>query len=165
MKEKENLISLDENFFDEDEDTQKDKYFTFHLANEDYGIEIKYVLEIIVIQKITKVPGVPDFIKGVINLRGKVIPVMDVRARFHLPARDYDERTCIIIVDINEISVGLVVDEVREVIVIPEHQVEPPPVARESTTGRYIQGIGKVNDEIEIILNVKNLLFDNELTQ
>jgi purine-binding chemotaxis protein CheW len=108
---------------------------------------------------------VPDFIKGVINLRGKVIPVMDVRARFHLPARDYDERTCIIIVDINEISVGLVVDEVREVIVIPEHQVEPPPIAGKRTAGRYIQGIGKINDEIEIILNVKNLLFDNELTQ
>ena len=84
-----------------DEDTQKDKYLTFHLGNEDYGIEIRQVTEIVGIQKITVMPEMPAYIKGVINLRGKIIPVMDVRIRFHLEPRPYDERTCVIVVNIN----------------------------------------------------------------
>ena len=111
----------------DNEDTQKDKYLTFHLAGEDYGIEIKYVIEIIGIQSITDVPDMPAFIRGVINLRGKVIPVMDVRARFELPNRDYDDRTCIIVVNLDGTEVGLVVDEVSEVADIPIANVEPPP--------------------------------------
>ena len=90
----------------EEEDTQKDKYLTFHLAGEDYGIEIRYVIEIIGIQKITEVPDMPAFIRGVINLRGKVIPVMDVRARFNIEDRAYDDRTCIIVVNLDETEVG-----------------------------------------------------------
>ena len=101
MTEETKSIELDDDLYDDDEDTQKDKYLTFHLAGEDYGIEIAFVTEIIGIQKITDVPDMPEFIKGVINLRGKVIPVMDVRIKFNLEARDYDERTCIIVVDIN----------------------------------------------------------------
>ncbi len=147
----------------EEEDTQKDKYLTFHLANEDYGIEIRFVTEIIGIQSITKIPEKPDFIRGVINLRGKVIPVMDVRARFKLSFREYDERTCIIVVDINETSVGLVVDEVREVMDIPVSQVEPPPKATGRKTSNFVQGIGKVEEDVKIILNVSQLLFDKEL--
>ena len=165
MADKNELIEHDDDLYDEDEDAQKDKYLTFHLAGEDYGIEIKYVTEIIGIQKITEVPDMPDFVKGVINLRGKVIPVMDVRVRFHLASRDYDERTCIIVVDINETSVGLVVDEVREVANIPEAQVEPPPATGSGTGSRYIQGMGKLDDEVKIILNVSQLLYEEELAQ
>jgi purine-binding chemotaxis protein CheW len=164
MKEQQAMIDQEEDLF-EDEDSQKDKYLTFHLAGEDYGVEIRYVTEIIGIQKITEVPDMPDFIRGVINLRGKVIPVMDVRTRFRLPSREYDERTCIIVVDINESSVGLVVDEVREVADIPEAQVEPPPATGQTKGSSYIQGMGKLDNEVKIILNVNRLLNDGELEQ
>ncbi|MEZ4485766.1 MAG: chemotaxis protein CheW [Syntrophotaleaceae bacterium] len=93
-------LSLDDEAC-ETEDTQRDKFLTFFLADEDYGIAINHVIEIIGIQKITEVPDMPNFVKGVINLRGKVIPVMDVRARFHLPGQAYDERTCIIVVNVD----------------------------------------------------------------
>ena len=165
MAEENETIGNDDDLYDDEEDTQKDKYLTFHLANEDYGIEIRYVTEIIGIQKITEVPDMPDFVKGVINLRGKVIPVMDVRIRFKLPPRDYDERTCIIVVDINETSVGLVVDEVREVADIPEDQVEPPPKTSMKEGSRYIQGMGKIDKEVKIILNVSQLLYEKQLEQ
>ena len=145
------------------EDTQKDKYLTFHLASEDYGIEIQYVIEIIGIQKITDVPDMPAFIRGVINLRGKVIPVMDVRARFNLPDRNYDDRTCIIVVNIDETEVGLVVDEVNEVSDIPESNVEPPPKTGKGTGGQYIQGMGKINNTVKILLDVHKLLFSEEM--
>jgi purine-binding chemotaxis protein CheW len=155
---------LDDDLF-EDEDTQKDKYLTFHLAKEDYGIEICFVTEIIGVQEITELPEMPDFIKGIINLRGKVIPVMDVRARFKLPGRDYDERTCIIVVEIDKTTVGLVVDEVREVMDIPESQVEPPPNITDKKSSRFIQGVGKVENDVKIILNISQLLYEDEQEQ
>ena len=153
----------DDDLYDEDEDTQKDKFLTFHLAGEDYGIEIAHVTEIIGIQKITEVPDMPDFVKGVINLRGKVIPVMDVRRRFNLEARDYDDRTCIIVVDIRGTAVGLVVDKVNEVADIPADQIEPPPMTKQGSASRFIQGIGKIGDEVKILLTIDRLLFDDEL--
>ena len=156
-----NPYDLDDDLYD-DEDTQKDKYLTFHIGTEDYGISIAYVTEIIGIQSITEIPEMPDYIKGVINLRGKVIPVMDVRTRFRLEPRDYDERTCIIVVEINETSVGLVVDAVNEVADIPEDQVEPPPKSRRKG-GSYIQGIGKIDKEVKILLDINKILYDEEL--
>ena len=157
-------VQFEDDLYD-DEDTQKDKYLTFHLAGEDYGIEIAFVTEIIGIQNITDVPDMPDFIKGVINLRGKVIPVMDVRTKFKLEAREYDERTCIVVVDINDTSIGLVVDEVSEVVDIPEAQVEAPPQTGKGKSSRYLQGMGKIGDDVKILLNVKQLLYDEELEQ
>ncbi len=154
----------DDDLYDE-EDTQKDKYLTFHLAGEDYGIDIAYVTEIIGIQKITEVPDMPIFIKGVINLRGKVIPVMDIRLRFKMEERAYDERTCIVVVDINGTAVGLVVDEVREVANIPESQVEPPPATGKGESSRYLKGLGKMDDEVKILLNAEKILYDEELKQ
>jgi purine-binding chemotaxis protein CheW len=145
------------------EDTQKDKYLTFHLAGEDYGIEICYVIEIIGIQSITEVPDMPDFIRGVINLRGKVIPVMDVRARFRLPARDYDDRTCIIVINVDATEVGLVVDEVSEVADIPESDVEPAPRTSKNSDNSYIQGMGKMNKRVIILLEVQKLLFSGAM--
>jgi len=145
------------------EDTQKDKYLTFHLAGEDYGIEIQYVIEIIGIQNITDVPDMPTFIRGVINLRGKVIPIMDVRARFGIEARDYDDRTCIIVVNINSTEVGLVVDEVSEVADIPESNVEPAPRTHKNSEESYIQGMGKINTDVKILLDVHKLLFSGEM--
>ena len=156
-----NPYDLDDDLYD-DEDTQKDKYLTFHIGTEDYGISIAYVTEIIGIQSITEIPEMPDFIKGVINLRGKVIPVMDVRTRFKLSTREYDERTCIIVVEIDGTSVGLVVDAVNEVADIPEDQVEAPPKSKRKG-GSYIQGIGKIDKEVKILLDVNKILYDEEL--
>ena len=145
--------------FEEDIDTQKDKYLTFHIGDEDYGIDIHYVTEIIGMMKITEVPETPDYIKGVINLRGKVIPVMDIRLRFKMSARDYDERTCVIVVNHNEVSVGLVVDTVSEVVDIPEGDIEPSP----SFSGRdhFIKGMGKLNEEIKMLIDVNRLLYED----
>ena len=154
----------EEDGFGLEEDTQKGRFLTFRLANEDYGFEIRYVTEIIGIQKITEVPDMPGFVKGVINLRGKVIPVMDVRVRFSLPEREYDERTCIVVVNVEEKTVGLVVDKVNEVASIPDNQIEPPPRAGRDTCS-YIQGIGKIGDEVKILLDVKRLLYEEELDQ
>jgi purine-binding chemotaxis protein CheW len=156
-----NPYDLDDDLYD-DEDTQKDKYLTFHIGTEDYGISIAHVTEIIGIQSITEIPEMPDFIKGVINLRGKVIPVMDVRIRFKLPPREYDERTCIVVVEIEETSVGLVVDTVNEVADIPEDQIEPPPKSKRKG-GSYIQGIGKIDKEVKILLDINKILYDEEL--
>lgn len=150
-------------FSEENEDTQKDKFLTFHIAKEDYGIEIRHVTEIIGIQRITQIPSMPVFIKGVINLRGKVIPVMDIRSRFGLEEREYDDRTCIIVVNINNTSVGLVVDTVNEVADIPENDIEPAPNIQKDRNSDFIHGLGKVGNDVKILLNVNELLFDEEL--
>lgn len=151
-----------EDVHDLDEDTQKDKFLTFHLGTEDYGIEIRFVTEIIGIQKITVIPEMPDYIKGVINLRGKIIPVMDVRVRFRIEPRAYDERTCIIVVNIRDSAVGLVVDTVSEVVDIPESQIESAAGLNRNISNAFIQGIGKIGEDIKIILDVSKLLFDGD---
>jgi purine-binding chemotaxis protein CheW len=134
------------------QETQRDLYLTFHLCNEDYAISITCVTEIIGIQEITVVPDLPDFVRGVINLRGRVIPVMDVRLRFSLPEREYDERTCVIVVDVNGYTTGLVVDRVKDVVEIPLSQIEAPPL--HGGAQGFISGLGKVNNEVKIILDM-----------
>ena len=148
---------------EEDDDTQKDKYLTFRLDVEDYGLEIRHVKEIISIQKITDVPDLPDFVKGVINLRGQVIPTLDLRLRFGLPFKEYDERTCIIITHMNDIQVGIIVDTVNEVLDIPQEMISPPPSVQKGVAHRFIQGLGRVGDEVKIILNAGKLLHEDEL--
>lgn len=146
------------------EDTQKDKFLTFAIGEQSYGIDIKYVTEIIGIQSITEVPELPNYICGIINLRGKIIPVMDVRLRFKKQFRTYNDRTCIIVVDISNISVGLIVDLVSEVLTIPEADIVPPPEINQGTH-RFIRGIGKVNQEVKLILDCDKLLNEDELEQ
>ncbi|MEJ2637209.1 MAG: chemotaxis protein CheW [Calditrichia bacterium] len=145
------------------EDTQQGKFLTFPIGKKDYAIAIRYVTEIIGIQNITDLPDMPVYIKGVINLRGKVIPVIDVRLRFGKEERAYDERTCIVVVNISGMSVGLIVDSVREVLDIQEGMIDPPPSIRKGNESRYIQGLGKVNEEVKIVLDVNKLLFEDEL--
>ncbi|GAB6181422.1 chemotaxis protein CheW [Desulfotomaculum defluvii] len=152
------LELLQEEEEDDLEDTQEGKYLTFLLINEEFGLEIQYVTEIIGIQRITEVPDVPDYIKGVINLRGKVIPVMDVRLRFGAVAREYDERTCIIVIQVKGQPMGLIVDRVSEVLDIPKRDIEPAPSVRRSRENRYIQGMGKVGDRVKLLLDVEKLL-------
>lgn len=134
------------------------KFLTFLIGSETYGLDIQHVREIIGMQKITNVPDVPDFVKGVINLRGKVIPVMDVRARFSLAERAYDHRTCIIVIHVKEWTVGLVVDTVSEVLDIAPESIEPAPRVGANSTARYLSGIGKVGDQVRLLLNAEQLL-------
>ena len=158
------LLSKDTVLDEDDEDTQRDKYLTFAVGQEDYGIDISHVTEIIGIQKITQVPDLPPYIKGVINLRGKVIPVMDVRMRFKMEQREYDDRTCIIVVDVNGAAMGLVVDTVKEVVDIPQGQIELPPDVADRTSSRYITGLGKVGEKVKILLDVEKLVRREEVS-
>jgi purine-binding chemotaxis protein CheW len=147
----------------EEEDTQKDRYLTFNLGSECYGIEIKYVTEIIGIQAITPIPELPEFVKGIINLRGKIIPVIDVRIRFKKEAREYNDRTCVIVVDIKDLSIGLIVDSVAEVLTIPEQDIVDPPQMNKGTNNKYINKIGKAGNSVKLLLDCEKLLTDNDL--
>jgi len=146
------------------EDTQKGKFLTFSIGKEDYGFEIKYVTEIIGIQEITEVPELPVYVRGIINLRGKIIPVMDVRLRFKKEAIDYNDRTCIVVIDIHDISIGLIVDHVADVIVISPENIVPPPAVKTGFHNRYIKGIGKVGSEVKLLLDCDKLLNDEEVS-
>lgn len=148
-----------------DEDAQKDRYLTFHLGKESYGIEIQYVTEIIVMQEITKVPDLPESIIGVVNLRGNVISVMDMRKRFHLESREIDDRTCIIVVNIENIAIGLLVDTVNEVLNIPEEQVDPSPKTHSGIKSNYIMGMGKIGNKVKILLDIEKILHEEEMEQ
>lgn len=162
------MASFDERYeaqleeIEENEDTQKDKYITFLLGDEEYAIEIQYVNEIIGMQKYTYLPDMPDYIKGVIKLRNSVYPIIDARKKFHLQEKEYGDRTCIIIVTINETTVGLIVDLVNEVLDIPEEHVAPPP--RSNMKQSYIKGIGKIGERVKIILDVHRMFSEEELS-
>lgn len=146
-----------------EEDTQKGKYLTFSLGKEDYGIEIKYVTEIVGIQAITEVPELPQYVKGIINLRGKIIPVIDVRLRFNKEEQEYNDRTCIIVIDIHGIFVGLVVDTVAEVLAIKDEEIVPPPQLNSGYHHRFIKAIGKVGNSVKLLLDCEKLLEQEEL--
>jgi purine-binding chemotaxis protein CheW len=156
------MAELDNQELWEEEDTQKDKFLTFSLGNEFYGIEIRYVTEIVGMQPITEVPELPEYIRGIINLRGKIIPVMDVRLRFKKTLREYNDRTCIIVIDVKDIAIGLIIDSVSEVISIPEADIVAPPGASQGLSNKYIKGIGKVGNEVKLILDCDKLLNDEE---
>jgi purine-binding chemotaxis protein CheW len=146
-----------------EEDSQKDKYITFKISSEEYAIGIAFVNEIIGIQDVTHLPDMPEFIKGVINLRGNVIPIVDLRKRFKMIEIEYSTRACIIVVYFNEIKIGLVVDEVSEVLNIPSENVESTPKSAKILTNRFIKGIGKVNDLVKIILDIEKILTEDEI--
>lgn len=148
-----------------EEDTQKGKFLTFALGAEVFGIEIKYVTEIIGMQSITEVPELPAYVRGIINLRGKIIPVIDIRLRFKKPLQKYNDRTCIIVVDIKEITVGMIVDTVAEVVNIAEENLVAPPQMNSHFQQRYLKAIGKVDKEIKLILDCDRLLTDDETAE
>lgn len=139
------------------------KYLTFVLAEEEYGLEILKVREIIGMQDITAVPQTPDFMKGVINLRGKVIPVLDLRIKFGLPEAEYTQATCIIVVDVRDVLMGIVVDTVSEVLDIAAEQIEPAPQFGTDVNTDFIRGMGKIRDEVKILLDIDTVLSPEEL--
>lgn len=154
------LDLLDETY---EEDNIDNMYLTFRVADEDYAVGIAYVIEIVGIQKFKRVPDVPEFIKGVINLRGKVIPIMDVRLRFGLPEKEYNDRTCIIVLEVDDVPTGIVVDEVSEVLEIPAEQISPPPAWQGASDKGVILGMGKLENTVCAILDVSKFLFEQEI--
>ncbi|MCF6249379.1 MAG: chemotaxis protein CheW [Desulfobacula sp.] len=143
------------------------KYLTFSLADEEYGIGILKVKEIIGMMPITSVPRTPQFVKGVINLRGKVIPVMDLRLKFDMGEIAYTDRTCIIVVEIDAdqetVLIGIVVDAVSEVLNIPEEEIEDTPAFGTSLDTAYILGLAKTQGGVKILLNIDKVLSAGEL--
>lgn len=132
--------------------SKEGKYLTFELAGEEYGLEILKVKEIIGIMKITSIPRMPTYMKGVINLRGKVIPVIDLRLKFGMEPIEYNERTCIIVVDIadgmqNSLMMGIVVDSVSEVLNIGAEDIEDTPAFGTKVDTEYITGIARLREE------------------
>jgi len=137
---------------------------TFGIGEEEFGIDILKVQEIIRTMAITKVPNSPPYVEGVINLRGKVIPVIDLRSRFNMEYRDHDSHTRIIVLQIHGMIVGFVVDEVSEVLRIQSNTVEPPPVVS-GIESEYIKGVGKLDDRLLILLDLDKLIPIEELQQ
>jgi purine-binding chemotaxis protein CheW len=143
------------------------KYLTFSLAEEEYGIGILKIKEIIGMMPITTVPRTPEFVKGVINLRGKVIPVMDLRMRFGMKEIDYTERTCIVVVEIEGASgtvmIGVVVDSVSEVLNIKGEDVEETPTFGANLNTDYILGMAKMEGGVKILLDIDQVLSEDEI--
>jgi len=157
------MTDMSERLLDAEEDTMEGKYLTFPLGDEEYGLEIRHVTEIVGILRITVVPDMPSFVRGVINLRGKVIPVMDVRIRFGLGQKSYDDHTCIVVVNLSGVAVGLIFDTVSEVLSISDDQIDPPPAVRKGESSRFIKGLGKIGESVKILLDVQKLLYDEEI--
>ena len=135
---------------------------TFSTGDEEFGVDILRVQEIIRTMAITKVPKAPEFVEGVINLRGKVIPIIDLRRRFGLQSKAHDKHTRIIVIEINTMIVGFVVDSVSEVLRIPASTVEPPPPVVAGLESEYISGVGKLEDRLLILLDLNKLLSGEE---
>lgn len=147
------------------EDSQKGRYLAFMVGNEAFGIEIKYVTEIIGIQSITEMPEMPNFVKGIINLRGRIIPLIDIRLRFGKEPRDYDDRTCVIVVDIEGFSYGLIVDSVYEVLTIPDEEISPLPGINTVSGNRFVKNIGKTAGGIVLVVDCEKLLTADEIAE
>ena len=138
------------------------KYLTFRLADEEYGLEILKVREIMGMMEITAVPRTPEFVRGVINLRGNVIPVIDLRLKFGMEAVEQTEETCIIVVDVEGMEMGIVVDRVSEVLDIVAEEIQDAPSFGVSVDTDFILGIGKANDQVTILLNISEVLTSTE---
>lgn len=144
------------------------KYLTFSMAREEYGIGILKIKEIIGMLPITSVPQTPEFVKGVINLRGKVIPVIDLRLRFAMAAQDYNDRTCIIVVEISteeaNVTIGIVVDSVSEVLNIKQEDIETTPRFGTSLNTDFILGMAKIDGRVKILLDIDSVLGVEDLS-
>lgn len=147
-----------------EDEIQKEQYMTFKCSDEIYGISIKYVNEIIGLSQITKVPETQDYLIGLINLRGKIIPVIDVRIRFGKEPLEYNDRTCAIVIDVKSTVIGLIVDAIDEVAAFAENEITPPPSVGDLAiqAKKYVFGIGRVNGEVKLLLDPDKLINDPE---
>jgi len=155
----EDVVDVD----DVETDQELIQLVTFSIGEEEFGVNILQVQEIIRTMEITNVPRAPEFVEGVINLRGKVIPIVDMRSRFGLDAKGHDKYTRIIVVEFDNIIVGFVVDSVSEVLRIPANSVQPPPPVVAGMDSDYIDGVGKLEDRLLILLDLNSLLNNEEM--
>ena len=143
------------------------KYLSFSLADEEYGVSILKIKEIIGMMDITVIPKTPPYVKGVINLRGKVIPVIDLRLKFEMQSIDYTDRTCIVVVEVESeagtILIGIVVDSVSEVLNVKQEHIEPPPEFGTSLDTGYILGMAKMDSGVKILLDIDRVLRAEEI--
>ncbi|HAN09618.1 MAG TPA: chemotaxis protein CheW [Clostridiales bacterium] len=158
-------VNLNEINEELEEDTQHGKFLTFAIGHEYFGIEIQYVKEIIGIQPVIEVPEVPNYVKGIINLRGSIIPVIDVRLKFKKEFLEYNDRTCIIVIEIKNILIGLIVDQVAEVLKIADENIVSPPDFKTGFHQKYIKGLGKVGNEVKLLLDCEMILDEDEVEQ
>lgn len=145
-------------------DTQEGKYMTFKSGSEYFGLAIQYVQQIIQFQSITKIPETEDYIKGLINLRGRIVPVVDVRLRFKQGECEYNDKTCILVITVKDTTVGLIVEQIAEVAEIREENILPPPSIGRNDKGhnKYVYGIGKVGNSVKLLLDPEKLLYDTD---
>lgn len=165
MDETNRLLGLqDETGGKDSGDTQKGKYMIFKSGNEYFGLEIQYVQQIIQYQTVTKIPETEDYIRGLINLRGRIIPVVDVRLRFRQGPCEYNDKTCILVINVKSTTVGLIVEQIAEVAEIREENILPPPTIGRSDKAhhKYVYGIGKVGNTVKLLLDPEKLLYDDE---
>lgn len=148
-----------------EEDAQKGKFMTFQTGKEYFGISISYVNEIIGMQPITAMPEVKDYIKGLINLRGKIIPVIDVRVRFKMEPMEYTDRTCIIVINVKSTVIGLIVEKIAEVDTIMEDDIVPPPTLgqKESEQNKYVYGLARTGDTVKLLLDPAKLIKEEDM--
>lgn len=156
-------MEIQEEISSETRKVEGGKFLTFYLKGEEYGLEILKVRDIIGLMDITHVPQTPMYVKGVINLRGQVIPVIDLRLKFSLEEGEYDQRTCIIVVSVSDVLMGIVVDTVSEVIDIEIENIEVTPSFGTSLETDYILGMGKVGDSVKILLDIDKVLTADEM--
>lgn len=137
---------------------------SFNIGSEEFGVDILKVQEINRMVEITRVPQAPNYVEGVINLRGKVIPIVDLRKRFNLEVKEYDKNTRIVVVDISGNIMGMVVDSVSEVLRLPSNTIEPPPEIVASINSEYIKGVAKLEDRLLIFLDLSKVIDVNEMS-
>jgi len=145
--------------FENGEDALLGKHLIFSLGKELYGIEIKDITEIIGMQPVTDIPEMPAYMKGITNLRGKIIPVMDARIRFGMMEKEYDDRTCIIVIEAGGKTTGLIVDRVVEVITLSDAEISPP-IKVNGSGDRFIKGFGKAGGKVELLVDCQKLMGD-----
>ncbi len=156
-------MNNDGELMEREEDARLDMYLTFAVADEEYGIDIRSVTEIIGMQPIRTLPESPDFVRGIVNLRGKIIPVVDMRLRLGNPETAYTDRTCIVVVETTRMTAGLIVDEVSEVMVIEQGCIVPPPDVQLEGSRRFISGIGKVGETVKLLIDCEKLFDISEM--
>lgn len=148
-----------------EEDSQKGKFMTFQTGKEFFGISISYVNEIIAMRPIATIPEVDDYIKGLINLRGKIIPVIDVRVRFKMEPTEYTDRTCIIVIDVKSTMIGLIVERIAEVDTIADDSIVPPPSLgrKEHEHNKYVYGLARTGDVVKLLIDPEKLIRQDDI--
>ncbi len=154
----ENTVTLN------NDDDLKGKILTFNVGDQRYGIEIVYTIEIIGMQHITRVPGVPYYIKGILNSRGKVVPAIDVSMKFGKEPKPYDDRTSIILIQVNDLSIALIVESIEEVITITDENLTSVPEFSQINSNKFVKYLANVNNQINIVLDCEQL-FSDAITQ